>query len=87
MGIVLMVLGVYLGLSIYTEGVDGFLGRWLGSEKATPDAAALEADESYAQPSSEPQAAGQAAPSAITSRVRERVSSAMEEGTHRYSGE
>lgn len=88
-GFVLLVLGVYLGASIATQGVDATLAPLLGREDA---AAAAGADETAAEATAPPtqrarRPAGQAAPSAITSRVRERVTGAIAEGTRRHGGE
>ena len=74
--LVLMIVGIYLGVSIYARGAN----------EAVPDAAAIE-DGSGVQAQSEPWTPGEAAPSAITSRVRERVTSAIEDGARRHSGE
>jgi len=84
-GLVLMILGIYLGVSIYTDGTDALLGRLSGSEEAASrDSVAAEALD---DPAASEQLSGRAAPSAITSRVRDRVTSALEEGAHRDSGE
>ncbi len=93
-GFVLLVLGVYLGASIATQGVDATLAPLLGREDAATEADAepdetdaASAEAAAAQPQRAHRAAGQAAPSAITSRVRERVNGAIAEGARRHGGE
>jgi hypothetical protein len=85
-GFILLVVGVWLGASIYAEGSDSVLADLLswggeapGSEQTVGDAALPEREP--------PRAPGQAAPTAITSRVRERVSNAVVEGARRHGGE
>ena len=73
-GLVLMILGIYLGVSSYTGGADD----------GSADDAATAAD---GWASSDVDDRGQAAPRAVTSRVRDRVTSAVEEGARRHSGE
>jgi hypothetical protein len=85
-GFILLVLGVWLGASIYTEGSQRVLGDLLGWESETPSS--QDAGGVSALPErGAPQAPGQAAPTAITSRVRERVTSAVAEGARRHGGE
>jgi hypothetical protein len=84
-GLLLMIAGIWLGLTIYTEGTEHTLGRLWGSGD---EQAAEEGDlESAAPERDRPRNAGQAAPSAITSRVRERVTNAVAEGARRHGGE
>jgi hypothetical protein len=73
-GIVLMLLGIWYGLSVYQGEAAG---------DATAAASAEEAA-SAAEPTS---ASGQATPSAVTSRVRERVNAAIAEGYERHTSE
>jgi hypothetical protein len=73
-GIVLILLAIYYGLSIY-NGDDG------SGAAAPAEAADTAQDPQSAQPS------GQAAPTAVTSRVRDRVNAAVAEGYHHSTGE
>jgi hypothetical protein len=83
-GFVLLVLGVYLGASIATQGVDETLAPLLGREESAGED---DAASSSPAPRAARRAAGQAAPSAVTSRVRDRVTGALAEGARRHGGE
>ncbi len=85
-GWLLMIAGIWLGLSIYGKGVDRTLAGLLGSEPAAPTIEA-EAQESATPNRERAAGSGRAAPSAITSRVRERVNGAIAEGTRRHGGD
>jgi hypothetical protein len=84
-GFILLVVGVWLGASIYTRGSQRVLGDLLGWESETPSSE--EAAAGSALPERDEPAPGQAAPTAITSRVRERVTNAVAEGARRHGGE
>jgi hypothetical protein len=85
-GLLLLIAGIWLGISIYTEGTERTLGRLLESEDALP-APEEEAFESVAPERQRASSGGRAAPSAVTSRVRERVTGAIAEGARRHGGE
>jgi hypothetical protein len=81
-GIPLMLLGIYVGLTVYTEGADHAFGGLLAgaSGDAAEDAAAVTAGVSPSAPS---QQAAPAARQPITVRVRDRVQGAVDERADR----
>jgi hypothetical protein len=85
-GFILLVVGVWLGASIYTKGSQQVLGELLGGESETPSSQQTASDSAPPERDASP-APGQAAPTAITSRVRERVTNAVAEGARRHGGE
>ncbi len=85
-GLLLMIAGIFLGISIYTEGTERTFAGLLGSDGAEPQVEE-EARAGVAPEGERPRPSGRAAPSAITSRVRERVTDAISEGTRRHGGE
>jgi hypothetical protein len=84
-GFILLVLGVWLGASIYSEGTDRVLDDLLGREGETPSSDEAARDSALREREA-PRTPGQAAPTAITSRVRERVTDAVAEGARRHGG-
>jgi hypothetical protein len=87
-GLVLLVLGIFLGVSLYTKGAQETLSRAVGDDDALEETAAFADPEDGAEEAeAPPRQAGRAAPSAITSRVRERVSGAIADGARRHGGE
>jgi hypothetical protein len=85
-GFILLVVGVWLGASIYSEGSESVLGGRLGWKSETPSSEETASDSALTEREM-PRAPGQAAPTAVTSRVRERVTAAVAEGTSRHGGE
>lgn len=82
-GIVLLVLGIYVGVTVATEGVDPLFGGLLASPSrdGAHAAAAPEASASSEPAWGEPAAAEPPRP--ITTRVRDRVQSAVDERAER----
>jgi hypothetical protein len=85
-GIVLFVLAIWVGLTVYDQGVDrAFGGLFAGSKQEAPHRVAATTpaapDDSE---SDEPE--GSARPAPITERVRERVTGSMEQGARRAGG-
>jgi hypothetical protein len=85
-GFILLVVGVWLGASIYADGSERVLGDLLGWESETPSSPESSGDSALPERDAPP-ASGQAAPTAITSRVRDRVTNAVAEGARRHGGE
>jgi hypothetical protein len=86
-GLVLMLISLYLGMEIYTKGIDQALGGVLAaiepmSEREEPLATALTPAAGLADEPSSP-----TRPSNVTDRVRQRVTADMAAGARRYSGE
>ncbi len=71
--LVLMLIGIYLGVVIYTGG----------AEPAAPAEGEVVREEAAPSGSS----GGPASPTAVTSRVRERVTGYVEDGARRHTGE
>ena len=69
-GLILMLIALYVGMTIYTEGIDQAFGGALATHLA-PSAQSADAPADRARRVS------------ITDRVRERVSAEMEEGRRR----
>jgi hypothetical protein len=79
-GFILMLVAIYLGVVVYTEGTDRAFGGLFASAEEAP----VEAEEGPAATAIEDERApGTPAPSAITSRVRDRVQSAVDERSDR----
>jgi hypothetical protein len=84
-GLLLIVLGIYLGITVYEKGVDAvFGGVFAGSRASAPPA--LDSDGAGA-PAPTARRPGTVSPSAITQRVRQRVTEDIQQGARRHSGE
>jgi len=86
-GFILLVVGVWLGASIYTGGSQRVLGDLLGWVSETRSSDDAEGFSALPERDATQAPVGQAAPTAITSRVRERVTNAVAEGARRHGGE
>jgi hypothetical protein len=84
-GLLLIVLGIYLGLTVYEQGVDGALGGLFARGRASEAPAASPVADDAAP--AESRRAGSPSPGAITQRVRQRVTEAVQQGARRHSGE
>jgi hypothetical protein len=82
-GLLLIVLGIYLGITVYEEGVDAAFGGVFGRSEAP--VAEETAPDDEGRPPAEPRPG--ARPGAVTQRVRERVNAAVQEGVRRHTGE
>jgi hypothetical protein len=84
-GILLVILAIWVGLTVYDKGVDrAFGGLFAGSKKEAPHRVATTRVEPDASVSDEPEERARPAP--ITERVRERVTGSMEQGARRAGG-
>jgi hypothetical protein len=83
-GLLLIVAGIYLGVTVYQEGVDGAFGGVFARSGASAPAEAG-GDSGDAAPA--PRRPGTVSPGAVTQRVRERVTRAVQEGARRRAGE
>jgi hypothetical protein len=77
-GLILMIVGIYLGLVVYGEGMGSPREESDAREQAT--AQALDAALGEA-------AAGASAPAPVTTRVRDRVQGTMDDRARRIAGE
>ena len=83
-GLIAMLIALYVGMKIYTEGMDHALGGVFApvqpmSQRETPIATHLTPGAELADPPSEPRRPRER----ITDAVRKRVESDLEEGTRR----
>ncbi len=84
-GLLLIVLGIYLGVTVYEKGVDAaFGGVFARSRPETAPGAATDAAGDAPTSARRP---GTVSPGAVTQRVRQRVTGAIQEGARRHSGE